>query len=376
MQKLFPNIIISGLINGVSQFATIPFLHTLNTTVSRRKGLMAMFALTSLFTFVQYILDPSGCVNCSGQVVSVLMLAFFFGARFFTNICSNFYINTLNETFPAQIRPIAYCSVVGVGRLSSLVIPFVPVISQHLNLGYNVIFGVVGLLGIGGSYMLRETINVPPPEIIEELRDEKQMDLRRCLYEDKLEDWDCFHKNSMRHMIFQWFYTYKNNMKYDILSINHSLGSIVILRFLFFFLIQKPFPQSFFDSWQLFSLLLHILLILLHYSSHNRCIFYMLTFSEVSHKVTFFFGIFLFTGRVLLMYFILFFVGFGVDVLPHLIKCIFFFHHCILYQLCSNFPVIMSHNSDQRQSQSYHNKSFQNKQHKYLSIVIQIHHST
>ena len=188
MQKLFPNIIISGLINGASQFATIPFLHTLNTTVSRRKGLMAMFALTSLFTFVQYILDPSGCVNCSGQVVSVLMLVFFFGARFFTNICSNFYINTLNETFPAQIRPIAYCSVVGVGRLSSLVIPFVPVISQHLNLGYNVIFGVVGLLGIGGSYMLRETINVPPPEIIEELRDEKEIHLRRDKYEDKFED--------------------------------------------------------------------------------------------------------------------------------------------------------------------------------------------
>ena len=76
------------------------------------------------------------------------------------------------------------------------------------------------------------------------------------------------------------------------------------------------------------------------------------------------------------MYFILFFVCFGVGVLPHLIKCIFFFLHCILYQLCSNFPVIMSHNSDQRQCQSYHNKSFQNKQHKYLSIVIQIHHST
>lgn len=49
MQRLVPNIFIAGIANGLSQYASIPFLPYLNTNISRRPGLMVMFALTVLF---------------------------------------------------------------------------------------------------------------------------------------------------------------------------------------------------------------------------------------------------------------------------------------------------------------------------------------
>ena len=155
LQQLFSNIFISGIINGLSQFATIPFLPVLNKNVSRRKGLMAMFALTALFTLAQYIVDPSGCIGCTRGVSSVLIFVFFFVARFFINLNSNFYLNTINESFAAQIRPICYCGAVGMARLSTLTIPYIPILNQSLGISYNLLFAFMGLLGVVSSYTLR-----------------------------------------------------------------------------------------------------------------------------------------------------------------------------------------------------------------------------
>lgn len=96
MAKLFTNIFISGVVNGLSQFATIPFLPYFNKNVSRRRGLMGMFGINALFTLLQFILDPSGCLNCKDQVTTIFILIFFFVARFFINLTSNFFVCTNN----------------------------------------------------------------------------------------------------------------------------------------------------------------------------------------------------------------------------------------------------------------------------------------
>lgn len=96
MQKLVPNIFISGFANGISQFATIPFLPYLNKNMSRRRSLMAMFTLTTIFTFFQYLIDPLGCISCMKGFSLVLLMTFFFISRFFINMTVNFYFNSMN----------------------------------------------------------------------------------------------------------------------------------------------------------------------------------------------------------------------------------------------------------------------------------------
>lgn len=59
---------------------------------------------------------------------------------------------------------------VGVGRFSTLLIPFIPKLKQSFSLSYDLIFVFAGILGVIGSYMLRETVDIPPPEMIEELK--------------------------------------------------------------------------------------------------------------------------------------------------------------------------------------------------------------
>ena len=58
MQKLLPDVFVSGFANGIAQFATIPFLPYLNTNVSRRPALMAMFAKSEKQNINLQIRDP------------------------------------------------------------------------------------------------------------------------------------------------------------------------------------------------------------------------------------------------------------------------------------------------------------------------------
>lgn len=155
LDKLFTNIFLNGVINGLSQFATIPVLFKINPILNRREGLMGMFGLFALFTFFQFLINKNDCLNCNSSLQSIFILIFFFSARFFINLCSNFFSTSITETFPAQIRSICVCGVVGVGRFSTLTIPFVPYLKEHLSLSYNLLFGMIGLVGILSSYLMR-----------------------------------------------------------------------------------------------------------------------------------------------------------------------------------------------------------------------------
>ena len=114
-----------------------------------------MFGLFSLFTLLQFLINKDDCISCGSTLQEVFLLLCFFGARYFINLSSNFYSTTLNETFPSQIRGICACGVVGVGRLSTLAIPFIPTLKEQMRLSYNMIFFIVGLLGILASAQLK-----------------------------------------------------------------------------------------------------------------------------------------------------------------------------------------------------------------------------
>jgi hypothetical protein len=155
LDKLFSSIFLNGIINGISQFATIPLLFKINPILNRRIGHMGMLGLFAIFTFLQFFINKNDCLNCSTLLQSVFILVFFFAARFFINLSSNFFSTSLNETFPAQIRSICVCGVVGVGRFSTLTIPFIPALKEHFSLSYNLIFGLIGLLGVLSGYLMR-----------------------------------------------------------------------------------------------------------------------------------------------------------------------------------------------------------------------------
>jgi len=60
-----------------------------------------------------------------------------------------------------------------VGRLSTLLIPFVPLLSYQSHLSENLYYTIIGFIGMLSCLLIRETLHIPLPEIIEELKNEK-----------------------------------------------------------------------------------------------------------------------------------------------------------------------------------------------------------
>lgn len=128
LDKLFSNIFLNGIINGLSQFITLPVLSIIIPKLSRRVGIMTMFGSFTVFTLFQFFINKQDCLTCNSVIQDIFILIFFFTARFFINLSSNFFVCIMNETFPAQIRSISPLAIVGVGRLSTLTIPFIPML--------------------------------------------------------------------------------------------------------------------------------------------------------------------------------------------------------------------------------------------------------
>ena len=171
-QKIIPNIFISLTANAFSRMATLPILLYLNKSASRRDGLRLMSVFALIFLLLQYIVDPSGCLTCLSATNSTLLLVFYFCSRFFINMNTNFYLIVIAEPFPAQIRSICICGLVGFGKISGLLIPVTPAFLNLVSVPYNIFFVFIQILLIINYTCLRETLNVPPAEMIEELKED------------------------------------------------------------------------------------------------------------------------------------------------------------------------------------------------------------
>ena len=78
--------------------------------------------------------------------------------------------SSLNETFPAQIRSLGIYGVIAMARLSSIIIPYLTKLKQASGIPLLLQFAIMTLLAIVPAFLIRETYQVLPPELIEELR--------------------------------------------------------------------------------------------------------------------------------------------------------------------------------------------------------------
>lgn len=160
--KLNMNIFWDGLINGVSQLITVPVLLAITTAMPRRKGQVLFIGLTFCFSSILTILSPETCLDCYHGGYGFLLVIFFFLYRFSANITSNFFANTLQETFSAQVRPLGVFFVIAVGRSSSLSIPYLYHIRDQYGITLMGLFTIGALIGIFSGYFLRETVGIAP----------------------------------------------------------------------------------------------------------------------------------------------------------------------------------------------------------------------
>jgi hypothetical protein len=156
------NIFSDGLINGVSQLVTVPVLLGITTKLARRKGQVLFMSLTFCFSAILALLSPETCRDCYHGGYGVLLVLFFFLYRFSANITSNFFANTLQETFSAQVRPLGVFFVIAMGRSSSLSIPYLYYMRKQYDVTLMTLFTVGALLGIFSGCFLRETVGIAP----------------------------------------------------------------------------------------------------------------------------------------------------------------------------------------------------------------------
>lgn len=150
-----PNVFVSGMVNGLSFLTTIPFLTYINENVKRRYSSMLSVGLTAFFIFLQYLVNPQGCISCLKGPKYVLMLVLFFISRFFVNLYANLYLNMLNEAFPSQVRAIGVGMAGIIGWFSVILVPYLPRMLALASIPYNIFFTFLGLLGVLSGFMLR-----------------------------------------------------------------------------------------------------------------------------------------------------------------------------------------------------------------------------
>ena len=86
-----------------------------------------------------------------------------------------FYVY-LNELFPTQVRVLGFALLMVTGGLSLTFVPLLLEVCLENGVSIMAIFALLSGFSAFLSKYLPETINVPPPEIIEELRDDNNND--------------------------------------------------------------------------------------------------------------------------------------------------------------------------------------------------------
>lgn len=126
-----------------------------------------MVGVATIFTFLQYIINPGGCITCLNGFKYIITLVFFFTSRFFISMFANFFVNVQNETFPIQVKIICGGAALGFARLLTLTIPYIPKFTQFLNIPFSLFLTFVGLITIFACFLLRETLDTVLPEMVE-----------------------------------------------------------------------------------------------------------------------------------------------------------------------------------------------------------------
>lgn len=88
----------------------------------------------------------------------------------FTTVASFIVVVILNETYPAQVRNLAIFVNISFGRSSTLLVPFVPAFCATTHIPFLLLLACVSMIGTGTTCFANETFDIPPPEMIEEVK--------------------------------------------------------------------------------------------------------------------------------------------------------------------------------------------------------------
>lgn len=173
LDQLNMNIFVLTLINVASQFITFPvFAYFIE--MPRRLTQIRIYIAATVFSFLVFALAPDDCFKCNQGWKLVFTLLFFFISRILINLAGEVLQSSLNETFPAQIRSLGIYGVIAMARLSSIFIPYLTKLKEATGVPLLLQFAIMTLLAIISAYLIKETYQVLPPELIEELKFERK----------------------------------------------------------------------------------------------------------------------------------------------------------------------------------------------------------
>lgn len=168
LDQLNMNIFVLTLINVASQFITFPaYAHLIETP--RRTTQIKIYTAATVFSFLVFALASDDCFKCNQGWKLAFTLLFFFISRILINLAGELIQASLNESFPAQIRSFGIYGVIAMARLSSIIIPYLIKLKEASGIPLLLQFAFMTLLAIVPAFLIRETYQILPPELIKEL---------------------------------------------------------------------------------------------------------------------------------------------------------------------------------------------------------------
>lgn len=148
------------IISGISQIISV-FLAYILTFIERKKAILLL--ITSILV-VQFLLLGTQSDKSEKYFAYYFLLRLFISALY-----NNFFLINF-ETFPTQVRSVAGNFSFVFGTCSGIIQPYV--VSYAKNHGINIIwpFIIITFTAFLPLLFIKQTYNVPPPEIIEELQ--------------------------------------------------------------------------------------------------------------------------------------------------------------------------------------------------------------
>lgn len=149
------NLFLLALWSSIAQLLSLIPFNYLTAHYSRASSQMLLMVINTFFTYVCFFLARDDCFTCSSGPKFIIIIVSFFITRFASSLACSLCSVSLNETFPAQIRSIGIYSVVAIGRIVTILVPYLTTIKANLHTSLLEQYGMVGLLGIISISIIR-----------------------------------------------------------------------------------------------------------------------------------------------------------------------------------------------------------------------------
>ena len=167
LSDLANSIYINGMITGSSAIVAILISLPFMKNMSRREG-MLWWSVASFLCAIPLLLFfscyPSSSCSAAQKNYQTANL---FIVRIGFSVSSNIYNIWVIEVLPSQIRSLVLQMTFIGGRLATLLMPAIQSLFSYLHISVIFTFLIASVLMVLVSLWVKETLGVPPPEMIE-----------------------------------------------------------------------------------------------------------------------------------------------------------------------------------------------------------------